>query len=100
MPIQNGCTCYTCRTFSRAYLRHLVLSDEILGLRLNTIHNIHFLLDLTRRMQYEISQGSFQAFRLEFLQRYRIANAQARAEGRRTWRPGKTHSTVDEEDSL
>jgi queuine tRNA-ribosyltransferase len=44
-PVQEDCTCYTCRTFSRAYLRHLYKAGEISALRLGTIHNVHFMLD-------------------------------------------------------
>jgi len=47
-PIQEGCGCYTCQHFSRAYLRHLVIAQEMLAARLNTLHNIHFLLQLMR----------------------------------------------------
>lgn len=88
-PIQDGCTCYTCRTFSRAYLRHLVLAEEILGLRLNTVHNIHFMLQLARTMRLAISEGTFSAFRHDFISHYNVANADLRAEGHRTWRPSK-----------
>ncbi|NLD74150.1 MAG: tRNA guanosine(34) transglycosylase Tgt, partial [Chloroflexi bacterium] len=48
-PIQEDCGCYTCQHFGRAYLRHLVIAKEILGLQLNSIHNVHFMLDLVRR---------------------------------------------------
>jgi len=58
-PIDEECTCYTCRNFSRAYLRHLFLADEILGLRLNTLHNLHFYLDLMRGVREALEGGSF-----------------------------------------
>ena len=93
-PIQDECKCYTCRTFSRAYLRHLVMSDEILGLRLNTIHNVHFLLELTREMRRAITAGTFAAFRRDFLTRYRVADPELRAEGYRSWHLGKTRSQL------
>jgi queuine tRNA-ribosyltransferase len=88
-PIQQDCSCYTCRTFSRAYLRHLVLADEILGMRLNTVHNVHFMLQLAHTMRLAISEGRFSFFREHFLSHYCVANAELRAEGHRTWRPGK-----------
>lgn len=66
-PIEEGCACYTCRHFSRAYLRHLFQNDELLGLRLATIHNLHFLLTLLDRIRASILDGSFTAFRQEFL---------------------------------
>jgi queuine tRNA-ribosyltransferase len=84
-PIQEGCSCYTCRTFSRAYLRHLTMTKEILGLRLNTIHNVHFLLQLMRGMRQALADGSFDAWRAGFLARYRVADALARERNRQNW---------------
>ncbi len=69
-PIEQGCVCYTCRNFSRAYLQHLFKAGEILGLRLNTIHNLHFLLDVMRRIRAAILDGSFAALRADFANRY------------------------------
>jgi len=66
-PIQQDCACYTCRNFSRAYLRHLVSIKEILGLRLTTIHNLHFVLDLMRQIRASILDGTFAALKDEFL---------------------------------
>jgi queuine tRNA-ribosyltransferase len=94
LPIQEDCTCYTCRTFSRAYLRHLVLAEEILGLRLNTLHNVHFMLQLARSMRLAISKGTFSKFRLDFLSHYHVANAVLRSEGHRTWRPSKPRDSL------
>jgi len=59
-PIQAGCACYTCQTFTRAYLRHLLVSSEILGLHLLSIHNLHYLLDLMRRIRASILDGTFE----------------------------------------
>ena len=92
-PIQEGCTCYTCRNFSRAYLRHLVMSKEILGARLNAIHNIHFLLQLMRDIRRAIQKGSFIEFGETFLGRYRVADAQARVENRQAWGQRKRNQT-------
>jgi len=91
-PIQEDCTCYTCRHFSRAYLRHLIVAKEMLGARLNTLHNIHFLLELVRRARLAILEGRYQAFRQAFWARYRIANAEARKRNRALWktRQGKS----------
>jgi queuine tRNA-ribosyltransferase len=58
-PIEEGCPCEACRRYSRAYLRHLFVSDEILGHRLNTLHNLTFYLSLMRRMREAIEAGSF-----------------------------------------
>jgi len=70
-PIEEGCACYACQHFSRAYLRHLIAAKEILGLRLTTIHNLHFMLDLMRQIRASILDGAFVAFKDEFLASYR-----------------------------
>src|SRR5262245_13055765 len=60
-PLDPACTCYTCRNYSRAYLRHLDRCNEILGARLNTIHNLHYYLELMRRIRAGIEAGSLDA---------------------------------------
>ena len=65
-PIESGCTCYTCRNYSRAYLRHLYLAKELLAYRLNTIHNIHYYISLMNRMRRSICKGEFDKFRRGF----------------------------------
>jgi queuine tRNA-ribosyltransferase len=65
-PLDASCDCYTCRNFSRAYLHHLHRAGEILGARLNTIHNLHYYLQLMREIRAAIDAGEFQAFRLRF----------------------------------
>jgi len=62
-PLEPGCGCYTCRNFSRAYLRHLVTQKEILGMHLLSLHNVSFLLDLTRQARGAIAAGCFDEFR-------------------------------------
>jgi len=62
-PIDSGCSCFTCRTYSRAYLRHLYQSGETLSLRLNTIHNLHFYLELMKEIRSHIETGSFSEFK-------------------------------------
>ncbi|MBM4429765.1 MAG: tRNA guanosine(34) transglycosylase Tgt, partial [Chloroflexi bacterium] len=76
-PIGEGCGCYTCRHFSRAYLRHLYKAGEILGLRLNTIHNVFFLLDLMRKIRAAILAGQFAVLKQSFLSRYKAVNDQS-----------------------
>jgi queuine tRNA-ribosyltransferase len=71
-PIEAGCACYTCRTFSRAYLRHLVVTKEITGLRLATLHNLHFMLETMRRIRRSILDGTFADYKAEFLARYQL----------------------------
>jgi len=69
-PIEESCGCYTCRHFSRAYLRHLYKAGEILGLRLNTIHNLYFLLELMRRIRAASLEGNFAALKESYLSEY------------------------------
>lgn len=64
-PLDPNCTCYTCRNYSRAYLRHLFMNKEILSMRLNTLHNLHFYLDFFRRMRDAIQNDGFERFRME-----------------------------------
>jgi queuine tRNA-ribosyltransferase len=66
-PIDPECGCYTCRNFSRAYLRHLFGASELLALRLGTIHNLFFYLNLMRNVRASIEQGTFRDFKKEFL---------------------------------
>ncbi|MBI5897167.1 MAG: tRNA-guanine transglycosylase, partial [Desulfobacterales bacterium] len=68
-PIEPGCDCYTCRHYSRAYLRHLYLAKEILVHRLTTIHNLHFYLRLVKEARIAILEGHFQQFRAAFYAR-------------------------------
>ncbi len=69
-PIEENCTCHACRNFSRAYLRHLVKAEEILGLRLISIHNLHFYLNLAATARGHIVAGTFGEFRREFVANY------------------------------
>jgi len=66
-PVDPRCACYTCRNYSRAYLRHLDRCNEILGARLNTVHNLHFYLDLMRSLQTAIAAGRLAAFAAGYL---------------------------------
>ena len=72
-PIHPECTCYTCRNYSRAYLRHLDRCNEILAARLNTIHNLHFYLDLMARIRAAIEEGRFAEFAAAFRERQETA---------------------------
>jgi queuine tRNA-ribosyltransferase len=66
IPLDETCTCYTCQNFSRAYLHHLHRCGEILGAQLNTIHNLHYYLQLMDDMRSAIETGGFSAFRQRF----------------------------------
>jgi queuine tRNA-ribosyltransferase len=69
LPLDEDCPCPACERFSRAYLRHLVTQDEILGLRLLSLHNLRFVLDLTAHAREAIERGTFSAFRRDALAR-------------------------------
>ena len=70
-PIEENCTCDACREFSRGYIRHLIKAEEILGLRLITLHNLHFYLNLMNRARIEIERGTFDQFRKAFVADYK-----------------------------
>lgn len=69
-PIEEGCTCYACQNYSRAYIRHLLKAGEMFGLRLCSWHNIHFLLHLMEEVQQAIAEDRLLDFREEFYARY------------------------------
>lgn len=69
-PLDPDCTCYTCKNYSRAYIRHLLNVNEILGARLLTIHNLHFLITLMNQMREAIFDDRFLAFKEDFLKAY------------------------------
>jgi queuine tRNA-ribosyltransferase len=71
-PIEEGCECYTCRHFSRAYLRHLIMAKEILGFRLATLHNLRFMVSLLQEIREAILAGTFSVLKKEFLANYEI----------------------------
>ena len=70
-PIEENCACPACREFTRGYIRHLIKAEEILGLRLITLHNLHFYLELMRITREKIDNGTFEAFRREFVGNYK-----------------------------
>ncbi|MDD5261910.1 MAG: tRNA guanosine(34) transglycosylase Tgt [Methylacidiphilales bacterium] len=81
-PIESACGCYACQNFSRAYIRHLLKAEEILGLRLVTLHNLHFYINMMREMREAIALGSFGVWSREFLEQYK---------------PREEHEHVDEQ---
>lgn len=70
-PIDDGCSCYTCRNYTRAYLHHLFRAKEMLASTLATIHNEHFIVHLVARIRQAMLDGDYWAFKQEFLGRYR-----------------------------
>ena len=75
-PIEADCGCYTCQNYSRSYLRHLDKCNEILGLHLNTVHNLYFYQRLMAEMRVAIEKGEFAAFAAEFYRRLRPSDEQ------------------------
>ena len=73
-PPEQGCSCYTCRKFSRAYLRHLFIARELLAYRLLSLHNLHFYLALMTEMRTAIAGEAFRAFEARFLARYAVSS--------------------------
>jgi queuine tRNA-ribosyltransferase len=71
-PLDENCDCYACRNFTRAYIRHLLKVDEILGLRLTTIHNLYFLLKLMKNIRIAIAEDRFLSYKKSFFAQYGI----------------------------
>ena len=75
LPMEENCGCYACRNFSRAYIRHLFNTGEVLGLRLVSWHNLYFYLELMRRIRTAIREERFQTFRQNFVENYQEPHA-------------------------
>ena len=84
-PVVPDCNCYTCRNFSAAYLHHLFSSGELLAYRLATIHNLSFISDLMRQIKSAILNGTFSAFKDNFLANYKPTDEQIRLEQKQKW---------------
>ena len=76
-PLDSDCDCAACSRFSRAYVRHLFVSDEILGLRLMSLHNVHFLLSIARGGRQAIINGDYDRWSREWLSRYHTSSTLA-----------------------
>ena len=76
-PLDDACTCYACKKFSRAYVRHLYMAGEILALRLLTLHNVHFYMELVRTVRERITAGDFTEWKKEMLVQLRSRNEQS-----------------------
>jgi len=70
-PIEHDCACPACQDYTRGYIRHLIKAEEILGLRLITLHNLHFYLELMRQARAAIENGTFNEFRFNFIANYK-----------------------------
>ena len=84
-PVDPDCDCYTCRTFSAAYLHHLFGREELLAYRLATIHNLSFISKLMSKIRGAILDGTFGSFRDNFLANYRPADEQVRLSQKEKW---------------
>ncbi len=84
-PVEDGCDCYTCRNFSAAYLHHLFKTEEMLGYRLATIHNLRFLIKLMQRIRMSVIDGSFVALRDGFLSCYQVTDLSIRQAQKQKW---------------
>ena len=85
-PIEEGCDCYTCRTYSAAYVHHLARTEEQLYYRLGSIHNIRFMLRLAEHLRASIINNSYPAFRDAFLEGYIPASQEMREAQREKWK--------------
>lgn len=84
-PIDPDCDCYTCRTFSAAYLHHLFSCGELLAYRLATIHNLNFISNLMRQIRSAILDGTFNSFKDNFLSGYQPTDEQTRLNQKQRW---------------
>jgi queuine tRNA-ribosyltransferase len=69
-PLDEKCNCYTCKNYTRSYLKHLFKSKEILSSILLTVHNLYFIFNLVNRIRDTIISGDFESFRLDFIDKY------------------------------
>src|SRR5947209_3181153 len=88
-PVDPWCDCYTCRTFTLAYLHHLFRAEELLAYRLASLHNLRWTIKLVEEMRARIVDGSFDALKREFLVEYTPADPTVREEQRARWVGGR-----------
>lgn len=90
--IDIECDCYTCRTFSVAYLHHLFKSEELLAYRLATIHNLRFIVRLLQEIKDNIQEGTFSVFQKDFLAHYQPTDEETRITQKQKWLKGKENA--------
>jgi queuine tRNA-ribosyltransferase len=78
-PLDPECDCTTCRKYTRAYLRHLFVSGELLGMRLASVHAVHHMVSLVRRARAAVVEGRYAAFRKQFLEQFASGETLVRA---------------------
>jgi queuine tRNA-ribosyltransferase len=69
-PLDDACDCYTCKNYSRAYIRHLIKADETFGIRLTSYHNVYFLIKLMEKIRYAIETDTLLSFKRSFYEAY------------------------------
>jgi len=90
-PVDADCDCYTCRTFSAAYLHHLFKCEELLAYRLATIHNLRFIARLIQKIEDAIQQDTFATFKNDFLNQYQITDEEVRLAQKQKWLSSPRH---------
>jgi len=90
-PVDADCDCYTCRTFSAAYLHHLFKCGELLAYRLATIHNLRFITRLMHKIHTAIEQGTFTALKNDFLRQYQVTDEEVRLAQKQKWLNSPRH---------
>lgn len=91
LPVDADCDCYTCRMFSASYLSHLFKCEELLAYRLATIHNLRFIARLMQRIEDAIRQGTFAAFKNDFLSQYQVTDEEVRLAQKKKWLNSPRH---------
>lgn len=94
-PVAPGCDCYTCRTFSAAYLHHLFKCEELLAYRLATIHNLSFISHLMQKIRGAIQSGTFSSLRDNFLANYETTDEQTRLSQKQRWLESRNRTAID-----
>jgi queuine tRNA-ribosyltransferase len=94
-PVDPACDCYTCRTFSAAYLHHLFRAEEMLAYRLASLHNVRWTIKLVEEMRERILRGTFASYRNEFLARYRPTDSSVREQQRARWQETRRRKARD-----
>jgi queuine tRNA-ribosyltransferase len=84
-PVDPTCHCYTCRYFSAAYLHHLFRAEELLAYTLATIHNLYFMHNFMSQIRESLADGTFGAFKSNFLSHYQATDEQVRIAQKRKW---------------
>ncbi|CAM5434428.1 Queuine tRNA-ribosyltransferase catalytic subunit 1 [Lysinibacillus sphaericus] len=89
--IDPNCDCYTCKNYSRAYVRHLIRTEETFGIRLTSYHNLHFLLKLMEQVREAIREDRLGDFREEFFEKYGFNRTECKKLLKLEWRLAKIY---------